>query len=184
MTNLLERRRAAVTTQLDVIENTEAYDVAHDDNRVSENEELAERRKLIENWIAFCTLTFELLCAVNREWRQRIFRGVEKLIPGENEAMRTLFERWNRVCNDKQIRRHIEDIERQLKSNHQELKGSEEYWTCCRQVLDILAEWTPPVFSKAVALQEGELSDEDLTRLEALARSGEARLQSEPRKIK
>lgn len=184
MTTLLDRHRTAVAAQLDAIEQTKAYEAARDGEEGAANGEFAERRGLVESWIALCTLTFALASNLNREWRRRIFRGVETLGPGESDAMRALFERWDRVCNNEPVRQRLQEFEASLAAHGEKLRGVEEYRACCQQVGEVLAGWAAPVVSKAVALQEGELSEEDVSRLEALAQSGAARAKGEPRRIR
>lgn len=184
MTTLLDRRRTAVATQLDAIENTDAYEVAAEADGVPMNGEVEERRKLLEGWIALCNLTFELVCDLNREWRRRIFRATDTLAPGEERAMRSLFERWQGVCDSAQVRRRLEDFEHHLDPVAPGLKGISDYRGCCRRVSEILEKWTTPIVSQLAAFQEGELSETDLARLEELAQSGGARLKDQPRRIR
>src|SRR5262249_9957982 len=110
-----------------------------------------------------------------REWRRRIFRGTDTLTAADEQAMQSLFQRWQAACDSEQVWQRFEDFAAGSRRGAPSLRGLEDYRACCRRVREILATWTAPALSKAVALQEGELSEADLARLESLAQSGEAR---------
>lgn len=120
---------------------------------------------------------FNAIANRNDSWRERVSQGLDSFSEEENSEVIGLFKWWFKVAD-----RNLSQLE-VYEEQFGQIDLSAGFRECYDSAEKTIADWIPPVLSKAQALHADELTQAEAERLNQILESGKGRLRHQPKPI-
>ena len=112
-----------------------------------------------------------------RQWRRDVADGSIEFGERENNAFKGYLTAWLKTAvNATQRLAQLEEVYGQIEGG-EELRGNIKVGN------DLIADWIPPVLSKARGLHAQDLTEQEAQTVDSILKSGSAKLKGRPRTI-